>query len=870
MGLTTNQDQAVVDEEDAMMLREQEALERAWEEEEAKARYAQQAQVEKQTLVNPSNPRKSLESRTTSSQLMRWQHLFPRRLNRHVVKWRSMTSPACLPLTTLYLPTPVDLANQWQEYPYTMSIASDSTSFLVKRRASTPPALAVLREMASQRLAQGFQFIVPVSSPTRSKLSAQRNGGLDETADEFRLREPSELFQPGSLASGNPIFLGMSNQIHRISYDRSGGAIHVKRFVRRTEYDTSPIDYSCCIWARNCPGYQTVDARFRYPDFGAYHWTYLDALIAGHAEDDSFVEGLRFWRTRFVVVPSEGSPPTMTGPSGEKLSDEEVRLVGMDRLADLFTRAKWKPRDPTSSSRQRVAAAKSFTAPLRFIPTSLDPAMSVDDDEFMKLVMASHAEELDEARARRGGPSGSLSSSRQLAKAQADLQQLAQDMYSSESGVKINDRIWHRILYTDAFTGTEFVTWLCRRFDDVHSRDEATQWGARLMDAGLFEHVDRFHGFLDGHYFYRLRPDYASKKSPVPGAEEEDRDKKTPPRGGSGGKKANPSVIEMSRTMLIDVDPLRRSDRSEVAYLHHDLAHNPSNGFNFQIHWLGTTARFIEDMVQSWTRTVERFGLRLIEAPIGQIADVARHNPFQMPVHIPLALYPPATQGRATHRFEYALLRRFGFILDQESSDQYQSRSPTSSTTTGPPTSAKTTKKTMTRFTYRSRPNHFDLSQFVHRSGVAFVQVLKDGEGFLWLDNRLHLASASSSSSSSGGPGGASAAAAAAEKEREKDKGANGRKKEDATANTKRFNDDKDEGRKKERLEDKEEKEAGERAERTMPSAEKLRRDFAAFTADVGALQAFYRSVLQGEEEEEEEKKEGRRPATTSIRQTAS
>lgn len=887
----------IMDEEEAMMLREQDALERAWEEEEAKARYAQQAQVEKQTLVNPSNPRKSLETRSTSTQLMRWQHLFPRRLNRHVVKWRSMTSPACLPLTTLYLPTPVDLANQWQEYPYSISITSDSTSFLVKRRASTPPALAILREMASQRLAQGFQFIVPVpSTPSRSKLSARRGSRpMDEAAGEFRLREPSELFQPGSLASGNPIFLGMSNQIHRFAYDRSAGAIHVKRFVRRTEYDTSAINYSCCIWARNCPGYQTVDARFRYPDFGAYNWTYLDALVAGHAEDDSFIEGLRFWRTRFVVVPSEPSPPTMTGTSGEKLSDEEVRLLGMDRLADLFTRAKWKPKDPTSSSRQQrssAAAAKAFTAPLRFIPTSLDPAMSVADADFMKQVMASHAEELGETRARRVGatsasspsPSGSsLRSSRQsLFQAQGDLKQLAQDMYSSESSVKIKDRLWHRILYTDAFTGTEFVTWLCRRFDDVHSRDEATQWGARLMEAGLFEHVDHFHGFLDGHYFYRLRPAYvvkstSSSSSPSSPAVNDDgeQEKKTPPRAGHANRRVQPTVVEMSRTMLIDVDPLRRSDRSEVAYLHHDLAHNPANGFNFQIHWLGTTARFIEDMVQSWTRTVERYGLRLIEAPIGQIADVAQHNPFQMPVHIPLALYPPVTatatmapgqtqaqaHARIKYRFEYALLRKFGFILDQESSDQYQTHDiPTENVATPSPSNLSAARgrspmaTTTIRFTYRSRPNQFDLSQFVHRSGVAFVQVLKDGEGFLWLDNRLHLASAASSSnnntsSASGGGGGGGggsgnreeesgpgrAAGGAAAGSTEKSAGGNGHPKIGGGN--------------------------GERGHRSMPSAEKLRRDFAAFTADVGALQDFYRSVLHEEKQQQQQQQGQARPS---------
>lgn len=36
----------------------------------------------------------------------------------------------------------------------------------------------------------------------------------------------------------------------------------------------------------------------------------------------------------------------------------------------------------------------------------------------------------------------------------------------------------------------------------------------------------------------------------------------------------------------------------------------------------------------------------------------------------------------------------------------------------------------------REVPFHY--SQYVHRTGLAFVQCLPDGRGFLWLDNRLY------------------------------------------------------------------------------------------------------------------------------------
>jgi len=492
-------------EAEAQVMKEQEAYEERLEEEEAKARYAQRAQVEKQTLVNPSNPRKG--TTMNSSQLLRWQHLFPRRLNRHAVKWRSMTSPACLPLTTLYLPSEADLAAHWQEYPHTLSVSSEMTSFLVKRHPSTPPALAMLREMASQRLAQGFQFIVPSFDPSNVVgMAGVASSRSIANPRQFALRHPSELFQPGTLAAGTPILLSMSNQIHRISYNRSAGAIDVKRYVRKSRYALDAIQYSCCVWPRHLPGYQVVSAKFSYPDSSAYNWTYLDSLIAGYAEEE-LVEGLRYWRTRFVLVPAEGKPPPMRAPSGENLDDEEIRLMGTDRLAELFARARWHRPAPGSSERGHHHHHRTSPHPVfRFVPTSLDPAASMGDEGFLKQIASALAEdaEADAQRERNAaGNSGSGSStSRQKLLSDQTLEQIAKDMRSEQNGIEIiNDRSWHKILYADTFTGGDLVAWLCRNFADVRNRDEAVDWGIRFQREGLFEHVHKSHGFLDGHYF---------------------------------------------------------------------------------------------------------------------------------------------------------------------------------------------------------------------------------------------------------------------------------------------------------------------------------------------------------------------------------
>ena len=66
--------------------------------------------------------------------------------------------------------------------------------------------------------------------------------------------------------------------------------------------------------------------------------------------------------------------------------------------------------------------------------------------------------------------------------------------------------------------------------------------------------------------------------------------------------------------------------------------------------------------------------------------------------------------------FESALLRKLGFVLDIEAGSLY-------------PDAVDVV------YSYRRAP--FKYSQYVHRSGVAFVQILGGKDGFLFLTNRL-------------------------------------------------------------------------------------------------------------------------------------
>jgi hypothetical protein len=58
-------------------------------------------------------------------------------------------------------------------------------------------------------------------------------------------------------------------------------------------------------------------------------------LVAGYERD--FNEFLRYWHTRFVVVPTKEPPALNAKPGGERLDDEQIRLFGMEKPAEHFT-----------------------------------------------------------------------------------------------------------------------------------------------------------------------------------------------------------------------------------------------------------------------------------------------------------------------------------------------------------------------------------------------------------------------------------------------------------------------------------------------------------------------------------------------------
>ncbi|KAF9132271.1 vacuolar membrane-associated protein iml1 [Mortierella sp. 14UC] len=790
-------------------------------------RIIQTRQKSKQTYINPCNPPKTIIRMT--SHLRRWQHAFPRARARsaspnlirsevytdglsNTEAWRGLMSPASLPLTTDYFPSKEELQDLYSEYIHTISLSEDSGSYGGNDQQRRIKAENLMKELIYHRLAQGFQLIVGSSSSSKTKKSdftitnGDRNGDSDANATngkageqdaaayEFPSKDDNTVNRSISMSApkDKACYLSMGQQVQRLSIDAADGNVEVKRYERRLGYKPENIKYQCVIWAKQLSGYMPRDLTFAYPSLSQYQWNYLDHLVSGY--QDELTEELMYWRARFILIPMEHVVTNnLTNVAGEVLDDEEIRLAGFQKFLDLFQRARSVDPDGESSP---MSSRKQ------------DPSVKV------QLITCSFAawalSELSKKEVENGQSSSSnistVSESEKLNR-NSKIQAIATAIQNPLTGIKLQDRRWHLRVYNSVFLGNEVVDWLIHHFVDIDTREEATEFGKKLFDKGLFIHCLGKHNFMDGHYFYQFSGEYAPSGKQTRGwfrnttqsltrrdvdldklLRDKDKDKEKevetssekltrPPLkmtsastgsattlGSAPGaivsntpstaattqsstnavpsfrermemiqKMAPPKKVDMSKTITIDVDPNKRSERRENAILHYDLAHNIKHCYHFQLHWLGCTARLIEDMLQSWGRTAERCGLRLIEAPIEQDSQGRAFNPFESPVPIKLALRPPPTKGffkPASQldpltepvqvpklHFLTELVKSHGFILDMESDELY------------PPAA-------QLNYSYKRAP--YKNIQYVHRTGVAFIQISYNGpHEFLWVNNRL-------------------------------------------------------------------------------------------------------------------------------------
>ncbi|KAF1846761.1 uncharacterized protein K460DRAFT_336115 [Cucurbitaria berberidis CBS 394.84] len=691
-------------------------------------------------LVNPCNPKKN--SINSKNQYRRWHHVFPRALRTGTMKWRSLCSPAAVPLTHEWFPTADQVATEYNESPYKITQNDDDDMLEAPKSRE-----ALIKELIAFRLSHGFQVVVGSSV-------AEFSGRHEKTL--------ASILDPEYMSTdGDTVFMSVGNSIHQLVC-MAGGEVEVRRYNRKpiTALESSagidtPFPYRPYIRTAFEQTYDPRDVILR-PPRKEYNWNFIDTFLAGY--HDELSEILRFWRARFVLIPVE--IPTVNRrplPMLTEDSEEEIRLEGIRKLTQVWQKFRYVPPEeryvqPATSTKQKdpnpLAIEYHTRDPSAIIAAGPDPGLFDDADSEFQASLFSDAEKHHTSN--------------------IDIKKLAEDL-QGEKGIQMLDRRWHWKLHYNCFLGFDLTNWLLSNFKDIETRDEAIALGNELMIKGLFQHVHRRHQFRDGNFFFQIAAEY---RAPRPesrmgwfGMRKTDKSvpstpltevprtsplatKSTKSRPSTGDSSSSNSgsiqeggrtpthagspkrQVVLSRVMRYDVDPRKRSYRPEIISLHYDRLHNPDNCYHIRIDWMNVTAKLIEDAIVTWATSVEKYGLKLVEVPMAEVANIVDHHPFRSPYSVKLALQPPEPQPEAvwdaahlspqyskTDKFAYqkALLRKLNFVLDVEAASAFPSD---------------------VEVTYSWGNPDYKFTQFIHRSGTLLVQITDDGN-FILLANRL-------------------------------------------------------------------------------------------------------------------------------------
>lgn len=679
------------------------------------------------TVLNPSNPSKT--GVIQNSRLGRWHHLFPRPLRASQIKWKSLCSPAAVPLTTEDFPSADQLAEEFRERCYLVTLPEEMDL------SEHPRSLA--SEMLAFRLSRGFQIVVG------QRVADATDTPLFEDLDVF---DEKILSQPGA-----SMYLSRGSTIHRLT--RLGAdRIEMKALIRHTtakvssELDDGRVLYTPLIRSMLAKTYESQAVSIASQK-SLFNWDMIDSFIAGHERPQAaqYVANLRPWRARFVLIPNDAPSNAWRAIRSSEDNEEEIRLEGIRELTRIWQQHRYIP--PEERRFQAAVRSRKDTNPLDVSYHTKNPSA----------VIISELENAAEREAT-GMPVQILPEPDLLQRSNLNMRTLA-EMFQSGRGVRLTDRRWHWRFHHDSFIGLELTTWLLENFRDVDTRDEAVDLGKELMENGLFEHVEGRHGFRDGNYFYQLSEEYrvpkpesrgwfGRVKASVPSTPLTE----APPLEQTAFRRSRansdtvavskldvstPSNISprlsvaLSKSLLYDVDHRKRSYRPEFINLHYDRLHNPDNCYHIRIEWMNTTSRLIQAAVVSWATTVDKYGLRLVEVPIGEASSITSMHPFRAPYSIKLAQAPPAkqpmsyieshsfslqTKATGKHFYQKAILKQFNFVLDFEAASDFPSG---------------------VDVTYSWGSPDYRYAQYIHRTGVLIAQITEDGH-FLLLANRLY------------------------------------------------------------------------------------------------------------------------------------
>ncbi|XP_043241781.1 GATOR complex protein Iml1-like isoform X2 [Amphibalanus amphitrite] len=634
------------------------------------------------------------------------------------VDWKSLTTPACLPITTDYFPDERSLQKDYFLFEY--SILPDDVGGCAEDVGGAHRQLTtreVFTEMVSQRLCQGFQLVVPSVKVTAAAPAVGRAVFAQRAVQEQR----------------EEYLLSIGRIFHRVLL--CGSAINVTHYRPRHPYPVKRHRYRYRAQCHHHPSYVLCQAELSTDRPESYNWNFLDNYVCTKGGVDfQLTPSLKYWRCRFLLVPSlpacrDPSHPAGAAPDHRTVVDNFIKFIS----AVTFALNRFKRHQPTTARPQIRERLPSNRMDQRSRARS---GSSVSKAGIRPAVPTASNSAEDVSTGTCGGPP----SSGTLLTRTAPPTEVSEALRSPDTGLPFLTRCVHGGLPEFTFIAADLVQWVYQHVAGLSSEAEAVAYCKELWNAGLILHASRDakKPFMNGFCLFCLTSPADGPQLSSAAHQEQFSDYwlevesqfSWPPPAPVGSRLFSPAlppddahgVSEMRRGAL-SLDVSSKSDRAEWGEISYESSFRPDRAYQFCINWLVGTGSLISDLVVGWQRRAHNFGLRLFPVPAvmcpGDQGDI---DPLRIAVPVPIALdqlrrpgrplfdgFDPATWPERLLLLQTAILEQFSFVRVR-----------------GP----------------RPEPPY----QFVHSHGHCFVQILEpefgeDGDpvkaDLQWLNNSL-------------------------------------------------------------------------------------------------------------------------------------
>ncbi|KAL0108782.1 hypothetical protein PUN28_014128 [Cardiocondyla obscurior] len=638
------------------------------------------------------------------------------------VDWKSLTIPACLPITTDYFPDKRSLQNDYVVSDYNLLPDDVNADFAQQRAIYKKPltTVEVFKELVSQRLAQGFQLII---LPSLNKNQSNVTGGNAIPAISTVIRGRQTESEPKE-----EYLLSIGRIFHKISlFDNS---ITVTRYRPRHPYPPFNIHYQYRFHAPHHDTYEFSRVSFTTEKLETYNWNYLDHYICtrGHT-DFALVEALKYWRFRVFLLPYN-NPATRKILEGSSRCDIYTPLSNSEQasLMDGFLRfiegwlnkirrpnpnKNWTNLVGSSPFRERLGSNRLPEKPRPRSGSKVMDRGRVSPASEAVLPLSLEQQQQDHFDTNDDSANQELTK----IKSNATNVEILEAMKHPQTGVGFLTQ--HPSLPSQTFVSADAIQWLNNHIEGGIGVEQGINIMKGMIQDKLICHAsgDFSQPFVLGFYLYHVvhdkenqkAADYSAPLGNLQSFENEwvEVEMRAPkgwcePISSTISTPAIPSDaidesnvphflrddIDLNESMddrtvplykhtHLDIDINNKSDRIEWGHLRYQSIYKVDNSYELVVQWVASSGSIVADLIFVWQRKAQMCGIQMIPIPSDLLAlpYTLKSDPLRGPIFISLDTeclmankrhlfeeFREDTYAQRLFLFQEAILQRFGFI----------------------------------------------------------------------------------------------------------------------------------------------------------------------------------------------------------------